>query len=54
MMRCCPLREGQHGRDEHAASTPAVALGELPVPSANKRAFPMFPLKHLILYVLPS
>ena len=31
-------------------STPAA---ELPVPSANKRAFHVFPLKHLILYVLP-
>src|SRR6185295_7703686 len=30
-----------------------MALGELPVPSANKRAFQKCPLKHLILYVLP-
>ena len=30
-----------------------MALGELSVPSANKRAFQVFPLKHLILYVLP-
>ena len=29
------------------------ATGQLPVPSANKRAFQVFPLKHLILYVLP-
>jgi hypothetical protein len=30
-----------------------MALGELPVPSANKRAFQVFPLKHLILYIAP-
>ena len=30
-----------------------MTLGELPVPSANKRVFQMFPLKHLIIYVLP-
>lgn len=28
-------------------------LGELSVTPANKRAFQMFPLKHLILYVFP-
>jgi len=31
----------------------SMTVGELPVPSANKRAFQVFPLKHLILYVLP-
>jgi hypothetical protein len=30
-----------------------MTLGELKVPSANKRAFQIFPLKHLIIYVLP-
>ena len=30
-----------------------MTVGELSVPSANKRPFQMFPLKHLILYVLP-
>lgn len=30
-----------------------MTLGELPVPSANKRVLQMFPLKHLILYVFP-
>lgn len=30
-----------------------MAVGELELPSANKRAFQKFPLKHLILYVFP-
>src|SRR4026207_1793313 len=30
-----------------------MAVGELKVVSGNKRAFQVFPLKHLILYVLP-
>ena len=30
-----------------------MTLGEMQVPSANKRVFHMFPLKHLLLYVLP-
>src|ERR1044072_8984428 len=30
-----------------------MTLGELTVPSSNKRVFQVFPLKHLILYVLP-
>ena len=30
-----------------------MALGEMEVPSENKRAFQMFPLKHLLLYVVP-
>lgn len=38
---------------QHLRLSSRMALGELPVPSANKRAFQMFPLKHLILYVLP-
>jgi hypothetical protein len=30
-----------------------MALGELPVASKNMRAFQVFPLKHLLLYVVP-
>lgn len=37
----------------HLRLSARMALGELSVPSANKRAFQVFPLKHLILYVLP-
>ena len=38
---------------QHLHLSARMALGELTVPSANKRVFQMFPLKHLILYVLP-
>lgn len=38
---------------QHLNLSARMALGELPVPSKSKRAFQMFPLKHLILYVLP-
>ena len=38
---------------QHLRLSTRMALGELPVPSANKRVFQMFPLKHLILYVFP-
>ena len=38
---------------QHLRLSASMTLGELSVPSANKRAFHMFPLKHLILYVLP-
>ena len=38
---------------QHLCLSTRMALGDLPVPSANKRAFQMFPIKHLILYVLP-
>ncbi len=41
------------GMLKHLRLSTRMALGELPVPSVNKRAFQMFPLKHLILYVLP-
>lgn len=41
------------GMLKHLRLSALMTLGELPVPSANKRAFQMFPLKHLILYVLP-
>ena len=38
---------------QHLRLSARMTLGELPTVSANKRAFQMFPLKHLILYVLP-
>ena len=38
---------------QHLRLAARMTLGELSVPSANKRAFQMFPLKHLILYVVP-
>jgi uncharacterized protein DUF1569 len=38
---------------QHLRLSARMTLGELSVPSANKRAFQLFPLKHLILYVLP-
>src|SRR6186997_840535 len=41
------------GMLQHLRLSAQMALGELEVPSANKRAFQMFPLRHLILYVLP-
>lgn len=41
------------GMLKHLRLSALMTLGELSVPSANKRAFQMFPLKHLILYVFP-
>lgn len=41
------------GMLHHLRLSARMTLGELPVPSANKRPFQLFPLKHLILYVLP-
>lgn len=41
------------GMLEHLHRSALMAVGDLAVPSANKRAFQMFPLKHLILYVFP-
>jgi len=38
---------------QHLRLSAGMALGELPVSQKNKRAFQVFPLKHLILYVLP-
>ena len=38
---------------QHLRLSASMTLGDLPVPSANKRMFQVFPLKHLILYVLP-
>ena len=37
----------------HLRLSAQMAVGELEVAGANKRAFQVFPLKHLILYVLP-
>ena len=41
------------GMLQHLRLAARMTLGELPVPSANKRVFQKFPLKHLILYVFP-
>jgi Protein of unknown function (DUF1569) len=38
---------------QHLSLSGRMTLGELEVPSANKRIFQVFPLKHLILYVAP-
>jgi hypothetical protein len=38
---------------QHLRLSARMTLGEMPVASANKRVFQMFPAKHLILYVLP-
>ena len=41
------------GMLRHLHLAARMAVGEMQVPSANKRPFQMFPLKHLFLYVLP-
>ncbi|HEU4769920.1 MAG TPA: DUF1569 domain-containing protein [Pyrinomonadaceae bacterium] len=41
------------GMLRHLRLAAQMNVGDLDLPSANKRAFQMFPLKHLILYVLP-
>ena len=41
------------GMLRHLHLAARMALGEMQIPSANKRAFQRFPLKHLIIYVLP-
>jgi uncharacterized protein DUF1569 len=41
------------GMLRHLHLSARMALGEMEVPSVNKRVFQMFPLKHLTLYVLP-
>lgn len=41
------------GMLQHLRLSAEMTLGELQVPSKNKRALQIFPLKHLILYVLP-
>lgn len=38
---------------QHLRLSAHMAVGELEVGSVNKRAFRTFPLKHLLLYVLP-
>jgi hypothetical protein len=38
---------------QHLRLSASMAVGELAVASGNKRAFQVFPLKHLILYMLP-
>jgi hypothetical protein len=38
---------------QHLRLSALMAVGDLVVPSSNKRAFQVFPLKHLIIYVLP-
>lgn len=37
----------------HLCESARMSLGDLPVKSKNKRAFQVFPLKHLFLYVVP-
>ena len=41
------------GMLQHLRLSARMTLGELPVASVNKRPFQVFPLKHLLLYVLP-
>ena len=41
------------GMLQHLRLSAQMALGDLSIPSSNKRAFQVFPLKHLILYVVP-
>jgi hypothetical protein len=38
---------------QHLHLAARMAVGDLAIPSANKRVFQVFPVKHLILYVLP-
>jgi hypothetical protein len=38
---------------QHLRLSALMALGELSVPSVNKRPLQVFPLKHLLLYVVP-
>ena len=41
------------GMLQHLRLSALMTVGELAVVSKSKRAFQMFPLKHLILYVVP-
>ncbi len=41
------------GMLQHLNLSARMTLGEMQVPSVNKRPFQMFPLKHLVLYVFP-
>ena len=38
---------------QHLRLSARMTVGELPVATKNKRVFQVFPVKHLILYVLP-
>jgi uncharacterized protein DUF1569 len=38
---------------QHLRLSALMAVGDLSVPSVNKRALQVFPLKHLILYLVP-
>lgn len=38
---------------QHLRLSALMAVGELAVPSVNKRPLQVFPLKHLLLYVVP-
>jgi hypothetical protein len=41
------------GMLRHLCQSTRMALGDLPVKSKNRWAFQVFPLKHLLLYVVP-
>ncbi len=41
------------GMLKHLHLSTLMALGDMEVPSANKRVFHVFPFKHLLLYVVP-
>lgn len=41
------------GMLKHLHLSALMTLGEMEVPSANKRIFHVFPFKHLLLYVVP-
>src|SRR5262245_36968532 len=41
------------GMLQHLQLAARMTLGELEVPSVNKRVCQVFPLKHLLLYVIP-
>ena len=41
------------GMLQHLHLSARMAVGEISVPSGSKRVFQVFPLKHLIIYVLP-
>jgi hypothetical protein len=41
------------GMLHHLCQSTRMALGDLPVKTKNRRAFQVFPLKHLLLYVVP-
>jgi uncharacterized protein DUF1569 len=59
LQRLTPTTKPEWGRLDaprllcHLSDTFAMSLGEVAVPSMNRKACQHFPLKHLILYVLP-